>query len=75
LSLDPKDDPNNIVNKKVLILEKDIGSPVVGGLAIENNHVSILSFDGTFKQLGDENFTSNAVHENPVKTLWWRTLQ
>ncbi|MBI5846959.1 MAG: hypothetical protein HZB31_03270 [Nitrospirae bacterium] len=75
LSLKPTDDLVNIGKKSVLTLSKDIGSPVVGGLAIENNHVSILSFDGKFIQLGDGNFTPNAVQENPVKTLWWRTLQ
>lgn len=75
LSLKPTDDTAIPGKKTVLTLSKDIGSPVVGGLAIENNHVSILSFDGKFIQLGDGNFTSNAVQENPVKTLWWRTLQ
>ncbi|GAB4484676.1 MAG: hypothetical protein OHK006_09520 [Thermodesulfovibrionales bacterium] len=51
------------------------GGAIVGGLAIENNHISILTFDGKFIQIGDESFTSNAVTENPIKSLWWRTLQ
>jgi hypothetical protein len=75
LSLNPFDDSANAGKKSILQLSKDIGAPVVGGLTIENNHVSILTFDGKFIQLGNGNFTSDAVQENPVKTLWWRTLK
>ncbi len=50
------------------------GGAIVGGIAIENNHISILTFDGRFIQLGSGFFSSNAVLENPIKPLWWRIL-
>lgn len=55
----------------------DVGGAVIGDIAVENNHVTVQSFNGSSIQVGAEaesSFDSVSSQRNPVRVLWWRKL-
>ena len=55
----------------------DLGGAVIGDIAVENNHITIQTFNGKSIQIGasaESSFDTISAQRNPVRVLWWRKL-